>query len=321
MALETAAPRTRRAILAGAFGGLAAWAASALGRPEAARAGSDGDVVLGATNTETATTKIQNTANANAVLNVVNTSTGPALVADSTGNDGVRGATAVANRSGVYGVSTVQMGFGVFGRNGPNTGALGHFQAGVYGEGGYGVWGHSQFGFGVTGSSESDCGVDGSSYSSTSPGVYGVNIGGSTGVQGYSGPTTMPRPAAPAKTGVHGYAAQDATAVGVSGQSPNGTGVLASTTTGTALRVAGKAKFSRSGRASVPKGKTNADITVPGGLAANSVVHATLQTYRAGVAIAAVRTNYPSAGKARIYLTKVASASASTSVGWFVTEY
>jgi hypothetical protein len=63
------------------------------------------------------------------------------------------------------------------------------------------------------------------------------------------------------------------------------------------------------------------DVTVPGGLAANSVVHATLQTYRAGVSIAAVRTNYPSTGKARIYLTKVASTSAATSVGWFVAEY
>ena len=40
-----------------------------------------------------------------------------------------------------------------------------------------------------------------------------------------------------------------------------------------------------------------------------------------GVSIAAVRTNYPVAGKARIYLTKVASTTASTSVGWFVAEY
>jgi hypothetical protein len=50
------------------------------------------------------------------------------------------------------------------------------------------------------------------------------------------------------------------------------------------------------------------------------VIHATLQTYRAGVAVAAVRRNYPVAGKARIYLTKVASTRARTYVGWFVTE-
>ena len=51
------------------------------------------------------------------------------------------------------------------------------------------------------------------------------------------------------------------------------------------------------------------------------MVHATLQTYRSGVAIAAVRKNYPRAGKARIYLTKVASTTANTYVGWFVAEY
>ena len=58
-----------------------------------------------------------------------------------------------------------------------------------------------------------------------------------------------------------------------------------------------------------------------GGLASNSVVHATLQTYRSGVAIAAVRLNYPTPGKARIYLTKVASTTSNTYVGWFAAEY
>jgi hypothetical protein len=88
-----------------------------------------------------------------------------------------------------------------------------------------------------------------------------------------------------------------------------------------ALKVEGKAGFSRSGRATVVKGKKYATITVPGGLDSRSVIHATLQTYRAGVAIAAVRRNYPSAGKARIYLTKVASTTKNTYVGWFVAEY
>ena len=43
----------------------------------------------------------------------------------------------------------------------------------------------------------------------------------SAGVQGYSGTALPP---APAKTGVFGYANQDATAVGVKGQSPKGRG-------------------------------------------------------------------------------------------------
>ena len=82
--------------------------------------------------------------------------------------------------------------------------------------------------------------------------------------------------------------------------------------------MTGRAKFSRSGRATVLKGKSYVDITVTGGLTSRSMVHATLQTYRAGVAVAAVRINYPTAGKARIYLTKVASTTSSTYVAWFV---
>ena len=90
---------------------------------------------------------------------------------------------------------------------------------------------------------------------------------------------------------------------------------------GTALEVFGKAKFSRSGRATVRKWKSYVDITVPGGLTSRSMVHATFQTYRSGVAIAAVRKNYPHAGKAQMSLTKVASTTANTYVGWFVAEY
>jgi hypothetical protein len=68
----------------------------------------------------------------------------------------------------------------------------------------------------------------------------------------------------------------------VKGESTVGTGVRATATTGTALRVAGRAKFSRSGKATVLKNKTYTDVTVVGGLTTRSVVNATLQTYRAG---------------------------------------
>ena len=49
-ATDTITPRSRRAILAGALGAVAASVAHALGRPAAVRAGVDGDVVLGASN-------------------------------------------------------------------------------------------------------------------------------------------------------------------------------------------------------------------------------------------------------------------------------
>jgi len=323
MAIDTATPRTRRTILAGALGGLAAWAASALGRPEAVSAHDPDDVELGAMNTVAATTTIQNSSNANTVLELWG-SAGSALRGFSTGYHGVQGTTAAENRSGVYGLFANQSGHGVgvLGENkgpgaaGYNVGGLGNEDAGVFGD--------SISGTGVLGITEKGNGVWGWSLSPSLAAILGQSLTSSTGVLGYSVTDhnlTGQGPAAPAKTGVYGYAAQDATAVGVKGESTVGTGGLFTATTGTALRVAGKAKFSRSGRASVPKGKTSVDIAVPGGIAANSVVHATLQTYRAGVSIAAVRTNYPVAGKARIYLTKVASTTVSTSVGWFVAEY
>ncbi|MEI7743895.1 MAG: hypothetical protein WCK58_09120 [Chloroflexota bacterium] len=217
------------------------------------------------------------------------------------GATGVKGASLGADGIGVHGISASFL--GVYGVSASSTG----------------VYGKSTSGNGAMGESISGNGVYGYSTAIDQAAVFGTSAGDSTGIHGHSG--VLPPTAAPARTGVYGYAAQDATAVGVSGASTTGTGVQATATTGTALHVVGKARFSRCGRASVAKNMTYVDITVAGGLTANSVVSATLQTYRAGVAIAAVRTNYPAAGKARIYLTKVASTTAATSVGWFAAEY
>ena len=194
-------------------------------------------------------------------------------------------------------------------------GVKGNGDTAIWGEsdGTNGVWGHSSAATGYTG------GVSGQSDSTDGVGIWGFASADGAGAMGISG--ADPYTAAPPKVGVLGYAAQDATAAGVKGISTVGIGVYAEATTGAALQVSGKAKFSRSGTANVPAGKKYVDVTVSGGLAANSVVHATLQKYRAGVAVAAVRKNYPSSGKARIYLTKVASTTSSTAVGWIAAEY
>jgi hypothetical protein len=127
-----------------------------------------------------------------------------------------------------------------------------------------------------------------------------------------------------------GVVGEGGSGAGVSGNSDSGTGVIGASNTGVgiyaasdgmALQVVGKATFSRCGKATIAKGRSYVDIWVPGGLASNSVIHATLQTHRSGVAVAAVRKNYPVTGKARIYLTKVASTTSSTYVGWFAAEY
>jgi hypothetical protein len=85
--------------------------------------------------------------------------------------------------------------------------------------------------------------------------------------------------------------------------------------------VNGKSRFSRAGKVFVRANKKYVDISVPGGIASNTILFANLQTYRSGAAIAAVRPNYPQSGKARIYLNKVASTTSSTPIGWFAAEY
>ncbi len=95
-------------------------------------------------------------------------------------------------------------------------------------------------------------------------------------------------------------------------------GVLADSHLGVALKVVGAATFSRSGRASVPKKRAYVDVLVPGGIGAAANVLATIQMYRSGVWVAGVRRNYPVSGKARIYLNKVGSTTATTPVAWFV---
>jgi hypothetical protein len=157
-------------------------------------------------------------------------------------------------------------------------------------------------------------------------GVIGESKGNKTGIVGFSGSTQAP--AGPANTGVYGEASQDATARGVFGKSTtgqgvrgeatSGAGVRAEATTGLALDVAGRAAFSRSGRASLPAGAKFVDVTVPGGLSASANVLATLQIKRAKVHVLAARPNQPSSGKVRIYVSDVASITEATPIAWFV---
>jgi hypothetical protein len=209
--------------------------------------------------------------------------TGPALRGTTTHDGssaiGVLGYAATGPATGVTGQADGKRGVGV---HGIATNVDGQFAYGIIGEslgnGGIGVLGQSR------GQSSNGTGVSGSSDSPNGTGVVGT---------------------ASAGTGVQGGAV-------------DGIGVLATTVTGTALAVNGKATFSRSGRASVPAGKSHVDVDIPGGLLASANILATIQGFRSGVYVAGVRPNYPASGKARIYLNKVASASAVTSVGWFV---
>ena len=279
MTVNVTTPRTRRSVIAGAIGGTVALAAGALGQPEVARAGTDGDVRLGQMNTTGASTIVQNT---------------------GAGGVGVKGQAS----------ATTGTGFGLFGSSKSPAGA--------------GVWGAAESatgGIGVLGEANSAGGVGvqaaGDTYAvwgaGASTGVFGSS-GIGTGVIGWSQNVPMgtaPHPTTPAKTGGYGYAAHDAAAMGVYGQSTagrgvqgvatrgygvcaaatTGTGVRSTATTGiagwfktgtlksgTALWAIGKVRFDNSvGLASCPAGASSVTVTPGIDLTATSVVVATLQ--------------------------------------------
>lgn len=165
--------------------------------------------------------------------------------------------------------------------------------------------------FGVFGRSDSTAGV----------GVGGANYQGTGTTRGVKGEAASPSGygvdgIASAGTGVRGITSSG---VGVRGEASSGVAVraFASSASGTALWATGRVAFSRSGRASIPKNQSYVDVTVVGGLASSANILALLQASRSGVWVRAVRINYPSSGKARIYLNKVASTTLSTPVFWF----
>jgi len=219
MAVDTSINRSRRAILMGALGGVAAAVATAVGRATPVSA-ADGDIVhVGQHYSASGTTVIHASGYADGFYGSSQSATGIYGTSDS----GI----------GVSGGSN--SGYGVKGYSGDSYGVNGSSgtSAGVYGTGpgsgvngqstsGDGVSGSSVSGNGISGSSTSASGVYGSSAATDQAAILGQSYGASTGIQGYSGPHNPPTP--PAKTGVYGYANQGATAVGVSGKSPTGRG-------------------------------------------------------------------------------------------------
>ncbi|HJP88087.1 MAG TPA: hypothetical protein VJ850_03525 [Candidatus Limnocylindrales bacterium] len=218
MSIDTTTPRSRRAILAGAIGGVLA-SVGLMSRPETAYAGSDGDVVLDAPNTGAGTTQIDSTSADPAFL--VNGG-GSAILGHSGAGVGVVGASAVAvvdipdpiaPSTGVYGVSV----------------------------GGDGVYGASDTGTAIHGVSNSGLGVNATSNTNNAlrghgalDGVIGESGGDKTGVVGYSGAGSAPQ--GPSKTGVYGESTTDASARGVHGKTASGQGVRGEATSGVGVQ-------------------------------------------------------------------------------------
>ena len=219
--------------------------------------------------------------------------------------------------------------------------------SGVWGravQGGTGVYGENfQTGNGVRGYSAGGDGVMGTSGNADRSGMYAVNIGGGYGLVGR---TTSPNHPAVwgdqlgGNNGVYGHASNaaasgvygqnDGTGYGVAGRagsgtgvlgdSANGTGVVAQSQNATALKVNGKAQFSRSGVAYVVGTSTApknwARVTLP--ITAKSMMTATLQRYVPGVFVLAAVPNV-SGGYFTIYLNKAVTTTVGP-IAWMVTE-
>jgi hypothetical protein len=247
--------------------------------------------------------------------------------ADDPRSIGVLGKNASQNGAGVWGESSATNGYGVAGIG------LGAGVSGTsFAEGGVGVQGSASAltgsGLGVVGytSAPTGQGVHGEAlnFEPNAVGVFGHG-GGGTGVIGWvsNGGFT---PVAP-KTGIYGQCDVDASSHGAYGRSAAGFGVRGRTssgygvfaeatgTTGTALKVSGKAVFTRSGKATVPNGSSSVVVSSVT-LTSSSLVIATIQ----GSAASGVYVRYvaPSIANSNftIKLSKVVTAD--TKVGWFI---
>lgn len=306
------APRTRRTLLAAAAAAGAATVAGAFAKPLQALAAPDdnADMYVGVQYANVSqTTGLTNPSSGTTVFSATSNFGTAVLGTSSSGSGG----------AGVYGVSAsgLTSGIAVRAAGGAGRGVVadsaGYIALHGISTSGTALRAESTSGYGVDATSGSNTALRASSNtgqgayiyggSASLPAVQGVAGGGSAGVQGHSGASA---PTARANTGVQGTAAG------------SGTGGYFESATGNAIRVQGRASFSRAGRSTIAKNKSYVDITPLGGLATTALVLATLQTPRGSACVASVRTNYPTAGKARIYLNKVASTTASTYVAWIV---
>jgi hypothetical protein len=311
MAIDPAAPRTRRAVLAAALGGVAATALHALGRPQPVAA-ADGDPVLaGQAVTATAATSVANTADGTALLAV----------------SGVDAVTPAA-KIGVYGYANQDANArAIYGKSLLGTGVWGNSDTGR------GLFGRSTGGTGVSAQSDTGRAVFGTTGAVDKTAILGQNTnGGSAGVQGFAGSSLAPTPEP--QTGVEGVSNLSTNANGVHGESSIGTGVWGETTdglgvagTGTGINsvgvfasggiglyVDGPAFFTASGKKTISSGSSTT-IAVPGGLGSGSIALAVLQTNRTGVWVRAITQNLTN-GTITVYLNT--SVTSSTVIGWFV---
>jgi hypothetical protein len=229
MAVDTFVRRSRRAVLGGAVGAIAAVAAQAVAKPQRAMANGEPMAVGGAYQDATTTTKLVNKQNAETVFwaqseqetGVAGSGAGQAIIGWSTSNIGIHGQS--------------HTGLGVYGQSDSNTGA----------------YGSSESNSGVRGWSRSTVGVYGISGSG-----YSTSIGLKVGVYGWGPATTGLVPS----YGVYGKSASGLGA-GVFGVCDAGIGVAAISQTGFALYAGGRVLFKTSGIGTIAAGSASVVVT------------------------------------------------------------
>jgi hypothetical protein len=291
-------PSRRRLLRRAGLAGLAASALAAeqLARPAGARAANGDPLTVGQANTGTLTTTLTNTG----------TGDGFDVTASNAGAFAISGAnhTTGANGYGVLGYS-LNNAVGVYGYSVNNWGVAAHStnttalqSQSINGVGIVGVSNvvtaiYGQSG-GTNGYAETKDAIRGFTDSAAGSGVRGENVNGGTGVTGIA----TSKAKGGGGTGVH------AAASGV----------------GTALRVDGRAVFSRSGDVVIKSPSSSATVTVPGGLSASALVLALLQTANPGVFVTSAVPN-AATGKVTIHLNKApgtGKAGGTAKVAWFV---
>jgi hypothetical protein len=317
---------SRRSVLVAAFGAIGGFIASAISKPAPVLAGIDGDVVLGGSNSTSTTTRISSSGTGAAVEAATSSDTGwaikatstayPAIFAESTGNAGLYGIGHAANAAVLgQGLGT---GPGVVGSAGINFNLP---------PDGTGILGYSGNAIGVNGVSSDisdpatnvlNAGVVGVSGDPTEiadnvglTGVYGWASGGvngnfvPAGVWGDSGVIGVVGTGGTGVVGLGSY--------GVDGYATDaaGIGVLAEGVSGArALRVAGRAEFTRSGRTTIAAGKSSRKVTLAG-CTTSTLVFAVLGASRSGRWVRAV---VPASGSFTIYLNT--SVGSNTPIVW-----
>jgi hypothetical protein len=288
---------SRRAVLTAALGAGAVGVATTIVRAPAASADDGFPVLLGEDNSSSSTTTVTMSSGVtDPVLRLVSTD-GTALRAVSTNFEGVRAQSTVNTAVS----ATSQSGFGVY--------ASTDSEIAMYGT--------SNTAVGVCGTSAGAAGVLGSSNLTSTAGTAGMAQGGGTGVLGCSGLVDLP--AAPARTGVFGYAAQS-TGRGVRGYATSGVAGYFSTAgprSGLALQAVGRVRLDKSaGLASIAAGARTVTVTPGIDLVPASAVVATLQGDAGGTTTVQRVSVDTSTNRFTIHLT--ARSTRSVKVAWHV---